>query len=543
MESPAAPARTTASLPDRAITAIAAHWFGILFVGGILANLAPLVVTSVLPMSDVDGLEGIIGVLRHRHDPAVHTERYFDVHIVPPNAFSYGFVLLLSHLMPITAATNLFVALFAVLALPLALHFTLRACGKDPRLALFGVAATYHRSLWYGLLGSVAGAALLILQIGLMNAAFSRPRTSWRDVALAGTLLLLATSHAFLFAVGAALFALWILLALGQPSRPLRRCWAILPSFAYFGPWVRHLASGGSGSSLAGFVRDLWNLRQPLRAYVVNIHDWFLDAYASGIDEAVALLFAATLVALLAFGIRDQTSVSSPQATAPRAPASGRAWSWRLPVTVAFFTVGYFGLPMSIRHPFGWWGVHVRLLVPAILGTVLLIPRRARGLPAWVLAPVGLGAIVYGLFIANDFRTWWVPVELAGLHEAIAQIPPGQRVHAIYPRMSDEHHYSHFPMGHIVDQYLVEKGGNATPAMSSHPSEHWAGWKPVPAAPWGESTQFSWRQHAGPWNYFLVKEPAPGNGAAFRPFRDAPAGAVTKIFERGLWSVWQKPEP
>lgn len=503
-----------------------------MFIGGMLVNLAPLAIAPILPMSDINGLEGIVGVLIHRFDPSVHTDRYFDVHVVRPNALSFGFVFVLSHLMPITAATNLFIALFDVVALPWALYYTLKACGRDPRLAIFGVAATYHRCLWYGFLGSVAAVSMLVLQVGLMNAAFSRPRRSWRDLALSGTMLALVTAHAFLYAIGAGLFAIWALLAYRQPSHPARRWLPLLPSLVYFGPWLAHLFSGTGGSGIATLLGDLIRLRPPFLRYLSGVHEWFLNGYDGTIDEALAVVFGLTLVAFLILGVR-----------AERPPATVHApslWRSRLAITAGFFVAGYFLLPMSLQRPFGWWAVHVRLLMPAILALVLLVPRRPRGLPVWTLAPLGAAAIAYGAFIAHDFRTWWMPVEIAGLREAIAQIPSGKRVHALYPSFIDEHHYSHFVMGHIVDQYLVDKGGNVTPAMSSVPAELWAGWKPVPAAPWGEHTAFSWIRYSPYWDYFLVKQPAPGNGQRYRPFPDAPPGAVDQIYEQGLWSVWKR---
>jgi hypothetical protein len=560
MESPAAPARTSSRplaepLRHRAIAWLARHWFWLLFAGGIVANLVPLVLAPILPMSDVNGLEGMVGVLMHRHDPAVHTERYFDVHMhVSPNAFSFAFVFVLSHLMPVTAAANVFLAVFAVIGLPCALLYTLRACGHDGRLALFAVAATYHRCVWFGFLGSVAGATLLVLQLGLMTAAFSRARASWRDVALAVTLLLLAASHAFLYAVGAALFVSWAVLATGQPSRVFRRWAPVLPSLAYLGPWLRHtfMADGRAGGGLGHFAKHLWQMRPGVAVYLENLHEWFLDAYAGPSDEIVAGVFVAALAALLVRGIRPtddgETVVSaspSPQ-VAPDAPPRpdergwARAWASRHPLTAAGLVLGYFLLPMSIRQPFDWWAVNVRLIVPALMTLVLLVPRRARGLPGAVMAPVGMAALGYALVIAADFHAWWMPVEIAGLRASIAQIPPGHSVHFVGPRVADERHYRHFPMGHIVDQYLVEKGGNATPVMSSLPGDMWAAWKPVVAASWGDHTVFSWARHATGWDYFLVKQPAPGNGARFQPFPDAPPGAVAPTFEQGLWSVWRK---
>jgi hypothetical protein len=95
-------------------------------------------------------------------------------------------------------------------------------------------------------------------------------------------------------------------------------------------------------------------------------------------------------------------------------------------------------------------------------------------------------------------------------------------------------------MAHIVDWYVSDRGGTATPWMTSHPGEVWSRPLPRPAATWGVHTLFIWSRHAPYWDYFLVKQPAPGNGAPYVPFPDAPPGAVQRVFDSGLWSVWKR---
>ncbi|MES1164467.1 MAG: hypothetical protein ABUR63_01815 [Verrucomicrobiota bacterium] len=124
---------------------------------------------------------------------------------------------------------------------------------------------------------------------------------------------------------------------------------------------------------------------------------------------------------------------------------------------------------------------------------------------------------------------------------AVAAIPPGQRVQAPYPAFDNERHYSHFPMGYIVDYYVAERGGTASPILYG-PREFPVAWRrPRPSVPWGRTSQFHWDEHAGSWDYFLVKQPAPGNGPpGLWPFGDAPDGAMAKVYKRGLWSVWRR---
>ena len=254
-------------------------------------------------------------------------------------------------------------------------------------------------------------------------------------------------------------------------------------------------------------------------------------------DEILAGLFAATLLGLLVFGLRGEPSPRGPLA----APSPTRAWRSRLPLTAGLLIAGYFLLPMTIQKPFFWWAVHVRLLVPALLILIFLVPHRRRGLPRSILIPAAVGASLYGLYLTFDFRNHFMKVEMAGFAEALQAIPPGQRVHAMYPSFEEEGHYSHFPMGFVVAYYIVERGGTVTPMMSNHPRELWAAWRHQGAQNgWGMARTFRWRAHSGRWDYFLVKQPAPGNGVPYVPFPDAPRGAIDKVFERGLWSVWRR---
>ena len=509
------------------------RWFWPCFAVGLLACALPMAVASVLPFSDLNSQAGIVGALLQRGHPGSHVADYFtfDVH-ASPNAFYWAVTYVLGKLLPLRAASNLFVIVFCVAGPPLAYLFALRTLDKPPALAFLALAAVFHRCLWFGFVDSVTAGGFLFLEVGFLNRAFARRAWSWWDAGLAGTLLLLATAHAFMFLVGLGLWLLFAACAWRQPSPLYRRLVVAAPALAYLGPWLARTFEGrgrpGTGLGLA-MVRQAWRQREPWRSYLTNAHDWFLNGYASSVDEVVAAVFAVTLVAALVAGVRG------PGGGAPAA-ARDRLWEARLPLAAGLLAAGYLLLPMEIRRPISWWAVNVRLLVPLLLTLGLLIPARGLrlpslsplpslpSLPSWALVPLWAAATFYGLYVAHDFRRWWVGVELSGFDAALQAIPPGQRVHALYPGFEGERHYSHFPMGHIVDWYVVDRGGTATPWMTSHRREVWAAPRWRPAAPWAVGRLFSWRRYGPSWDYFLVKQPAPGNGGAFVPFRDAPRG-------------------
>ena len=519
------------------------RWFWPAFVVGVVVNLLPLVVAPILPFCDLHGAAALLGALLRRGDPAARIDQYFTFNVHPsPNALYWAVGWLLAQVMSVEAATNVYIGLFCIVALPVSLLLAVRALGKDPTLSLLALPIVYHRCVWYGFMGSVPAVALLLLVLAFASRAFARPRASWCDAALAGTLLALATAHAFLYVVALGITLLWAVLARGLPSAWWRRWLAPLPSLAYLGPWLyasfaRRGADGGGG--LLPFLAHLWRKRQPFRTYLVNVHEWFINGYAGPVDEAVAVVFALTLAVLLVRGLRPSGS-TAPSRSAPPA-TEPPLWRARIAVSAALLGGGYFLLPMSISVPFEWWAVNVRLLVPCVLVLVLLVPTRARGLPRVALLPVAAVAVFYGAYLTHDFHTWWMGGELQGFRESIAAIPPGQRVQALYPPFENERHYSHFPMAYIVDHYVIDRGGTASPIMSGHPKELWAHWiPPGPGPGWGMARAFRWRAHARFWDYFLVKQPAPGNGPTIAPFADAPPGEVTRVFEQGLWSVWKR---
>jgi len=519
------------------------RWFWPCFVAGLVACALPFVLAPILPMCDINGHAGMVGALLQRGHPGSRVDEYFAFNVhASPNAFYWGLVLALGKVLPMRVASNLFVIVFCVVGPPLCYLFALRMLGRPPALAFLALAAVFHRSLWFGFIDSVAADGFLFLELGFLERAFTRRRWSWWDAGLAGTLLLIALAHAFMFLVAVGLWLLFAVLAWRQPSPAYRRFVVGLPALAYLLPWL--LSTFGSGGGHAGrpggpgLLTELWRQREPARTYLKNVHQWFLNGYTSSVDEILAIVFAITLVAALIAGARTP---ARPVGTPPP-PVPDRLWGSRYALAAGGLAAGYLLLPMSIRQPFGWWAANVRLLVPFLLMLGLLVPLRPRGLPSWAFAPLGIAAALYGLYVAQDFRRWWVGVELRGFDEAIHSIPVGQRVHAIYPVFEQERHYSHFPMGHIVDWYVVDRGGTAAPWITSHPKEVWTPPRLRLSSPWGVHTKFVWAYYAPYWDYFLVKQPAPGNGAPYVPFPDAPAGAVTRVFESGLWSVWKRTE-
>jgi hypothetical protein len=197
--------------------------------------------------------------------------------------------------------------------------------------------------------------------------------------------------------------------------------------------------------------------------------------------------------------------------------------------------LGFLLLPIKIVWPELWWRVRVRCVLPSYLVLIALVRPRARGLPAWALAPAYGAALVFFAFVTSDFAGYFRERVLAGFDEALAAIPPGQSVLA-FPVRPDPHYTRPHP--YLVQHYVARKGGRAVPHLKGHPGSYWITMKPPPdSPPWGEPMLFDWELHRG-WDYFLIEQPLAGERR--EPMRLAPPGAVRRVFAGGSWELWRR---
>jgi hypothetical protein len=142
--------------------------------------------------------------------------------------------------------------------------------------------------------------------------------------------------------------------------------------------------------------------------------------------------------------------------------------------------------------------------------------------------------------MAVDFRTWYRDVETRGFDDVVAALPAAPHVLMLWPDFTAERHYAHFPMSHFGTLLLGTKGGRVSPVLGGLPKDMWVVAKPEPPTPgWGLARAFRWDLHAASWDFFLVKQPAPGNGAF--PIAWPGQFPVEKVATSGLWSLWRKP--
>ncbi len=497
------------------------------------ANLAPLVVTKYLPFSDLMGHQGLLGALAHRGDPEARIDEYFTIDIrLLPSILYAAFVAVLSEVLSVPVASNLFLAIFCITAVPLAMIYALRSFGKDERLVVLVFPLLYHRCIWFGFVNYVACIPLIVVSLAVLNRVLQDdPPLPWvrlrRLLALAVCAVLIVAAHAF----GAlAFFGLATLLLVASWRRPLavaRAVAAVVPALWYLGRWVLQFTGGKGGSST---VQEILGAAHSIKGDFTLFHGWTINGFAGRVDDWALLGLLVSLVGAAAWTIRHRET-----------PAAREGLLWRYRTVILFLVAlhAFFALPMEISHP-PWWAVSVRFVPLAWLFAVLALPRATRRVPWRILAPAVLSGLLYGGYLTYDFRTWFRGVETAGLDEALDDIPRGVRVHALVPDFENERHYRHSPFGHVVTSYVVRRGGYAVPMMDGT-SEVWVRTRPRPPfAFWGLARHFSWSAHGRFWDYFLVKDPPPGQPPLPPLFRDAPQGAVALVSRHGLWRVYRR---
>ncbi len=523
------------------------HAFRLTFAACLVASLLPLFASRVLPFHDASGLIGLGGALAHQNEPAARIGAFFDIRPgAYPSALYFGWAYLAARLhVPMDIAFSLFTGLFCLAAPPLAMLALLRAFGRPRSLALLAFPITYHQQIWFGFVGSAAAVAGIILALALAKDAADRPRPG-NHLALAATILFVASAHPFSFALLGLLllpFVLWPARSEGGPeggraTRPGLRALALrllcaVPALLFLAPWLGGFFTR-SGDSQPFWTRALHELTldRPRPKFSGGLFlQWLGNGYLTVADEIVPAVAIAVLLAFLVLGARPEAGA--------RRECDRHGWIW-LSWAALCLALAFLLLPNQIFWPERWWGVRVRCVVPLFLIAVAAVRPSARGLPAWVAAPSVAAALIFAGYVTWDLRTHWHHQVLAGFDEVMAALPPGQSVLAM-PALPDDHYTNGHP--YLVQHYVAWTGGRAVPFLRGHATSYWVTQKePPPAPPWGDRGAFVWRDHGPGYDYFLVELPLhrAAHRAANDPLEHAPGNEVTLVAARGQWRLYAR---
>lgn len=504
------------------------------FIALCIASLAPIVLSRYLPFCDMYGVMGSAAAYFHRGDSTKLVDPYYTFSAsASATALYFAVVVALAHVMPIWIANSLFIVVFIVLLPPLAMIYTLRAFGRDWRLALLVFAAIYHGVVWNGFMGAAASYGLIVLALGL---AYQLCRPGPRRAeggALLLTSLTLAAAHSFMALIGLGLCTLVVIADDTTMARRARALAAMVPGYLYIAHWLAtYFPSHGDGGS-RGVSTAIGALLRHGQGSLDEVHRWFIEGIVTThLDDVLALFAGLSIVALLVFGVRGSVT----ELDGPPRPRAGRrtfiAWSV-LVLVVAL----YFILPQVIAAPVYWWALRVRVIPLAFFLSLLCVRSSPRGLPWFALAPTLALSLAWSLYLAGDLRGYFNGRQLAGFDAIVDRIPSGKRVLFLHDPNDIGQHYARASYAYLMQNYVERSGGIAWPHMRAGQREIWASSTALHAPEWGVAAQFDWHTDAETFDYIVVKDRE--HARTPKPTSFSPANVFEPIAREGLWSLFR----
>jgi len=368
--------------------------------------LSPLFVTPILPHADLHGDVSSAAMLYFTAFKVGSAADYYRV-IWQPFPYWVAYLLMgAAHLVGgAFFAAKVTVGALA-LALPLSVLRLLLALGRDPKLALWSFAISWHFGLHAGrhafLLGMALGLCLLARVVEARDDREALRLWPWA--------LLLSLCHALALGfTGVAAAAL--ALASKRPRARLRRAGVALAGSALVVvPWLGSRFLAASAGPGVGFRFEFPSPRDR----VSGLLRFTLDTLAGPDGEAIAALS----FALLTLG-----SLALARLPEREGPDRHR-WAGVALLAVA---LGLYGaLPMSIYGPVDDWQVYLRF-APFVLASLLLIPRPSlAGTRATALLPGVLLAAASHLATCASYRSFGDRVR--PFLAIVDEVPRGARV-------------------------------------------------------------------------------------------------------------------
>ena len=374
--------------------------YGLALVAGVL----PLWTTGHLPFVDQPQHLHLISVLSRLGDPSTVYPRLFEARAtVTPYLGYYAVVSALSRVMALEAANKVFLTAY-VAAMPLSMAFLLRSLGRPIWPSLLALPFAYGDSLAWGFINYCSSLPLTYLSCGLFVRAMTggRRRALWAELlALSLVAVLLFHVLAFAFAGVAlpvllfttrasgdnwlrarrfalagvapavALFTVWVVLRLGQPSR-----------VNYGAPW-QAWGPMFSSQNLAykSFAQNLAELPRVLANMLRDGSDRY-GFYAACLCAAVGLV--AGLVPAWRLNVQRESTVER----------------YRIVALAALALALFFVAPFDIRGYAYYLNTrYAQLAAPLVLASVPVVrPHVARALiVAAAVAPALTGlSLAYG---------------------------------------------------------------------------------------------------------------------------------------------------
>jgi hypothetical protein len=307
-----------------------------------------------------------------------------------------------------------------------------------------------------------------------------------------------------------------------------RAALGLLPAGLYMGFWFMHgVKESGEHTDL---LKDLLVSTHSLADSAQLFYNWSLGSLKGWPCDVPILVLMANLVLVGVWAaswlrVRDE--------------ATPREYYWPL-ILLLVTTRVFLLLPMMINSPLTWWAVSVRLVVPIWLFLILALPRARTRLPFWLFLPALAVSMFQGVVLTRDFVRF-DRQDMAHFDQAIAAIPPGVRLLALWTPTPELDRYRDVPMNLVANYYIARNGGVAHPSLTGNTRHCWVQEKI--ARPWSDSgdlKNFRWKDHGIHYDYFLIRDPV--EGLVDRPgaLNDARAGELSLAGRFGTWRLWRR---
>ncbi|HYX91950.1 MAG TPA: hypothetical protein VE782_10340 [Myxococcaceae bacterium] len=487
----------------------------------IVAAVAPLWFTPILPLVDLPQHLHLISVLHRLKDPTTLYPRLFEARgELTPYLGYYHAVSLLNWLLPLEIANKVFLSAY-VAGMPLGMAFLLRSLGRPSWPALLSAPFAYGDSFGWGFINYCSALPLTFVAAGAFTRAIADPPRRWRWAAVLSVTLvsaLLFHVQAFLFLAAALPFLLVTTRAPedGGPRREganpvalllrprLPALGGVVPGIALFLAWFgarlarpAEIAPGEpwkawgptfSPQNLAWkSTEQNWN---ELPRVLANLLRDGSDRYA---------LYAVALVALAAAAVAGLALLGH---RAPSHRASHPIERWRMLGLAAIALALYFLLPFDIRGYVYYLNTrYAHLAAPLLLASIPIV--RGRAARALALAAAAC-SVVLAVPLARAFEAFGrEAAPLTRLAASAAERPMVMGL--IFDPFSRI--VTHPVFLHSAAVIARERGGAANFSFASTPHSpiRYSGAPPPTFRSEWNPAEFSLQSHGYAYDHFLIR--------------------------------------
>ena len=380
-------------------------------------QVAPVWLTTWLPMGDLGGHLELMDIVARYHDPrTVYATTYLLPHGLNPNTVA----LYLAQLLPwvgTLALAKVLISLYLI-GVPLSLWLLARAFDRSPWLVLLSLPLCWNALFNVGFLNYLVALPLLLAVIAWSRQAGERGG-AWRLVGLGASLVLLFFCHMIAFLIGLGMAAA-VLLAYLPSWRNLGRLLALLPACWPLLSWIKRkfvdLEATEAGRTFGG--GNLGLVRLPFKQLLAQIPEWGMQFFRDKSDDiAFGLLVALWLVAL-AWGVWQLR----------HRPRLHGAIAWLRAQGLEILTLcciaAYFIVPSHMNE---MANITERIVVQVLLLLVLWPRITFSGTARWLIVPMTLLALLFPVVVHAHFQQF-EREELGHLPQALQRLPDRSRL-------------------------------------------------------------------------------------------------------------------